>query len=220
MLAKKTHPLDMLFIPLIWSIATFMSKNLSTHIGIFFIAGINLWLITDTIKYKALGLFCVSLIPVLLALFLSTYWFAEGNLTLASQLSLRLFLLSMISFAFMLHANVDKILLYCMQRNILNVYMGYSLLSVLNTLNYLGSEFGRIQLAYRMRYQRYWLSPKIFLPLLITAVRHAHCLSLSMYNRGLNARRSYYHREKNFTWIDYFYICGNIIIAFFIFYRD
>ena len=150
MLAKKIHVLDFMFVPLLWLITILLTERISAYILILAISTANLLLMTNKIQFKKLGWFCLSLIPVVLAMFLSTYWFAKSTagmdivqfkLLLAGSLSLRLLVLSLVSFAFMLHARSDKIILYLIQRKILNVKVGYALLSAFNTFNYLGGSF-------------------------------------------------------------------------------
>jgi energy-coupling factor transporter transmembrane protein EcfT len=168
--------------------------------------------------------FSVALIPALIAMFASSYWFADGitgvnlvtnhsdKIELSWLLSIRLYLLAMISFGFMLHAPQEKIILNLLQQKLLPVNLGFALLAVNNAVNYLTEEFKRIQIAYQMRYQRRSFSPKIILPLLVAASRYAHHLSISMHSRGLNNVRSYHQPAAKFSQIDIFVVALNIVI--------
>lgn len=201
----KFNPLNYLILAILNFIVLFMHHSWHGYLCLILLSIINWYLLAYTIHWKKLIKFSLILLPALIAMFISSYYFAPAdglntnNLNQSLQLNqsiiltLRLFTLAFISFGYMLQMPKEQVILNLMQRKIVSVKIGFSLLAVFNAFNYLGQEFQRIQIAYQMRYQQRYLSPKIILPLLVAAARYAHNLSISMYNRGLNQQRSYYY---------------------------
>lgn len=216
MLNHKLHPLAFLILPLLGIASIFSLKASEGYLLTLFVMLLNLILLTTHVEWKKLGLFSLILTPALSAMFISSYWFVPTenliNINLinttqlrlqhSTALTLRLYSLALISFSFMLHMPKESVLLNLMQRKILSVKIGFSLLAVFNAFEYLADEFKRIQLAYKMRFRKNYLSPKILLPLLVAAARYAHNLSISMYNRGLNQERSYMQPTIKFSRYD------------------
>lgn len=216
MLKNKLHPFLFLIFALIGIAGIFNLNNSKGYLLTLLLMLCNLLLLNPNLKWKKLGLFSLILVPALAAMFISSYWFVptsniseinsanptQLHLQHSINLTLRLYSLALISFGFMLHMPKESVLLNLMQRKILSVKIGFSLLAVFNAFEYLANEFQRIQLAYKMRFNKRYLSPKILLPLLIAAARYAHNLSISMYNRGLNQERSYIQPKINFSRYD------------------
>jgi energy-coupling factor transporter transmembrane protein EcfT len=213
MLEHKLHPLNFVILPLLGIVAIFSTTDIVQYGIIFVIMLINFSVLCKKPQLKILFLFNLSLIPALLALFISSYLFASNSefanyslsnhehsrLWLSATLSLRLYLLSLISVSFMLHLPQEQLILDLIQRKIVRVKIGYSFLAVFNAFAFMKQEFMRIQIAYKMRFRKKWLSPKILMPLLVAAARYAHHLSISMYTRGINQDRSYHQPKINFS---------------------
>lgn len=210
------HPFNFIILQILGLAATFLCNSLHGYLLIITIMFINLViLVRSQLKVKVLFWFSLSLAPALIAMFISSYLFARhadlANLitvqdnTILMQsltLTLRLFTLSLVSFAFMYHMPKEITIQNLMQYRLISVRIGFSLLAVFNAVDYLKSEFARIQIAYQMRYKKRYLSPKIILPLLIAAARYAHSLSISMHSRGLNPNRTYLTERMDFRLTD------------------
>lgn len=227
MLSARFHPLNFIIIPLIWLSAAFSAKHAYCYGLILFIAGLNLVILNTKISWRNLGWFSVCLSPALAALFISSYLFVgpipttmhiskEDHLMFSCILCLRLFTLSIVSFAYMYHLPKERVILSLAQTKILPVKIAYSLLAVFNAFTYLGQEFKRIQLAYQMRYQQLKIAPIVIFPLLVAAARYAHSLSISMYNRGLNQNRSYYNQQPKLNYRDYLLWTINLTLLLFL----
>lgn len=226
MLEHKFHPLNFVILPLLGIMTIFSTTDIVQYGIIFTIMLINFSLLCKKPQLKILLLFNLSLIPALLALFISSYLFASNNefsnysltnhthsrLLLSTILSLRLYLLSLISVSFMLHLPQEQLILDLIQRKIIRVKIGYSFLAVFNAFAFMKQEFTRIQIAYKMRFRKKWLSPQILMPLLVAAARYAHHLSISMYTRGINQERSYHQDKINFTYYDLAIVLLNIAV--------
>ncbi len=226
MLENKLHPLNFVILPLLGIVAIFSTTDIVQYGIIFVIMLVNFSVLCKKPQLKILFLFNLSLIPALLALFVSSYLFASNSefanyslsnhehsrLWLSATLSLRLYLLSLISVSFMLHLPQEQLILDLIQRKIVRVKIGYSFLAVFNAFAFMKQEFMRIQIAYKMRFRKKWLSPKILMPLLVAAARYAHHLSISMYTRGINQDRSYHQPKINFSTYDVGLILLNCII--------
>jgi energy-coupling factor transporter transmembrane protein EcfT len=226
MLEHKFHPLNFVILPLLGIVAIFSTTDIVQYAIIFTIMLINFSLLCKKPQLKILLLFNLSLIPALLALFIGSYLFASNSefsnysltnhthsrLLLSTILSLRLYLLSLISVSFMLHLPQEQLILDLIQRKIIRVKIGYSFLAVFNAFAFMKQEFTRIQIAYKMRFRKKWLSPQILMPLLVAAARYAHHLSISMYTRGINQERSYHQDKINFTYYDLAIVLLNIAV--------
>lgn len=112
----------------------------------------------------------------------------------------------------MLHLPQEQLILDLIQRKIIRVKIGYSFLAVFNAFAFMKQEFTRIQIAYKMRFRKKWLSPQILMPLLVAAARYAHHLSISMYTRGINQDRSYHQSIIKFGRYDSGLILLNCVI--------
>lgn len=212
----KLNQLNYLILPILLLIATAIYSSYQQYLFCLLIAIINLLMLTKKIHWKKLLLFCLCLIPAIVASYLTAHIFTantdiEINQTNALNLSIRLFTIAMISFGFMIHMPKEKIMLELMQRKILPVNIGFGLLSTLNAFSHFADEFRRIQIAYQMRYQRSLYSPKIILPLLVSSARYAQNISISMFNRGLNKNRTYIYKVDKFKRIDYLLLGFNLI---------
>ncbi len=218
----KFNQLNYLITPILLLAATALYSSYQGYLFCLLIAMINLLILTREIHWKKLLLFCLCLSPAIGASYLTGHLFTAGNdleinQTNALNISIRLFTIAMISFAFMIHMPKEKIMLELMQRKILPVAIGFGLLSTLNAFSHFADEFRRIQIAYQMRYQRSFYSPKIILPLLVASARYAQNVSISMFNRGLNKNRSYVHKIDKFGAIDYLLLLLNV--GFLVVYR-
>lgn len=226
MLSHKFHPLNFIVLPLLGIGSIFCATHIIQYGLIFAMMLLNFSLLCNKPQFKIILWFNLSLIPALLALFISSYFFASNSelsnyalsghaqtkLWFSVALALRLYLLSLISVSFMLHLPQEQLILDLIQRKIVRVKIGYSFLAVFNAFAYMKQEFSRIQIAYKMRFRKKWLSPKILLPLLVAAARYAHHLSISMYTRGINQERSYHQPKINFTYYDLAIVLLNITV--------
>ena len=204
-------------------IGCFFAQSIIAYAEILGLMLFNLIYMSRKIQIKALAWFTLLLIPAILAMFISSYFFATNidgsNMVTPNQahyhwqisllLSVRLYTLAIISFAFTMQMPRRKIICNLLQQRILPLNLGFALLAVNNALNYLSQEFKRIQIAYQMRYHKRFLSPKIMLPLLVAAARYAHQLSISMISRGLNKNRSYYQPRDEFHFRDFIWLMIN-----------
>ena len=212
----KFNQLNYLIMPIILLIATACYSSYREYLFCLLIAMINLLLLAREIHWKKLLLFCLCLIPAVGASYLTAHLFTTSNDLETSQMNAlnlctRLFTIAMISFAFMIHMPKEKIMLELMQRKVLPVTIGFGLLSTLNAFSHFADEFRRIQIAYQMRYQRSFYSPKIILPLLVASARYAQNVSISMFNRGLNKNRTYTNEINKFNLLDYLILGLNLI---------
>ena len=216
MLKTQLQVLHFLLLPLLWLGVTLVVNTGLAYLLILVVVSVNLRLLAQPLHYRRLLYFSLSLVPALIAMLLSSYFFgapltAPGlnawgltpQLQQSLHLSLRLYTLAMVSFSFVCHMPQQEVILTLLQWRLLPLKIGFALLAVFNAFSYLAQEFQRIQLAYQMRYQRRLLTPRIILPLLVAAARYAHNLNISIYTRGLNNQRSYYYQAPAFSLCDY-----------------
>ncbi len=218
------HPFNYLLLPLIGIATILCSDSWSSYLVVCLIMYVNLQLIEPKINYRAIFCFVLSLIPVVAATFSSSYLFAESDYLAAHKLSksilslnlsLRMFTLATVSFAFMYHMPKEQTIIELTKRNILPVTLGFAMLAAFNASTYLKGEFTRIQIAYQMRFQRRYFSLKILLPLLIAAARYSHNVSISMHSRGLGQKRSYLHPRIPLHYGDYTLWLVNLVMGFY-----
>jgi hypothetical protein len=182
-------------LPTLFIISIFCANNVWQYLLILLIAYINLLLIISTVKYRFIIIFILCLLPVLIAIYLSSYFFTNGNflakINIADFLTIRYFSLALISFTYSIHTPFAFVFNYLMQRKIFSIRIGYAILAAFNSFHFLAEEFRRIQIAYKMRYGKNCYSPIIFIALLTTAARYAHNLSISMYSRNINKHKTF-----------------------------
>lgn len=213
---QRFHSLNFVILPALFLISIFCANNIWQYLIILNIAYFNLLLIARPIKYRILIIFILCLIPVLSAVFLSSYFFAEAANTLskiytAQLLTTRYFSLAVISFAFAIHTPFPLVFDYLIKNKILSVKIGYAILAAFNSFYFLGEEFQKTQNAYKMRYGRNYISPSVFIALLSAAARYAHNLSISMYSRGINNQKTFVNSIANLKPIDYFLYLINLV---------
>lgn len=200
MLKLDLHPLNYLFIPILGIIAIFTESSITQYV----ITDALLFciiLISAKIKLKPIIIFTIFLTPALLSYYLSSYIFNVVQYEI-NLLIIRLASLSLISFIYVIHMPHDRLINEIMQRKILPIAICFAILATFNAFIYLKDEYNKIQLAYKMRFGKRNISPRMILPLLVSAARYAHHLSISMYSRGLNDKRSFYHKKTPFKLID------------------
>jgi energy-coupling factor transporter transmembrane protein EcfT len=202
-------------LPLIFIIAIFSANNIWQYLGILVIAYFNLLLLVGVLKYRVLIIFSLYMLPVLLAIFLSSYFYtisdAIAKINMAKLLSVRYFSLGLFSFAYSVHTPFSATFNYLIERKILPVKIGYALLAAFNSFHFLAQEFGRIQVSYKMRYGKNCYSPRILIALLTTAARYAHNLSISMYSRGINKHKTFVFKAPRLRYFDYILWITNLI---------
>lgn len=215
MLKLKTHPFNYLILPLMGIIAIFSSKNNLAYLIIDTLMLVNLLIFQAKIKWKSLAIFALTLIPALLSFYISTRLFMNNlNESGVNGLTLttRLFSLAIVSYLYATHLPQESLINNLMQRKILSINIGFAFLAVFNAFEQFGKEFHKIQLAYRMRFGKLCLSPKIIFPLFVYAARYAHCLTISMYTRGINNNRSFYDAKIPYRIIDWLIVIINLTI--------
>lgn len=201
------HPLLFVVIPILLLGAVFSMNHIWQYVVVITIAGCNLLLLVRTVRYHILIIFTLCLLPVIFAVFVSSYFFSHYSIIsktdTALLLSIRYFSLAIISFAFTIHTPFAYVFKYLMQHKILPVKIGYALLAAFNSFYFLAEEFRRMQIAYKMRYSKNHISLLIFITLLTAAARYAHNLSISMYSRGINNYKTFVHKIPNLKLQDY-----------------
>lgn len=197
---NRTHPITFVILLFVYVNGCLFINDISMrsvyqYISLIFLSILNL-LFLSKLKWKNVLWFTLSLIPVLIATFISSYAFAatsNNKLQLAQNLTTRILSIAIISFIYSTHTPYPALINYLMQRKFLGVRIGYSLLAVFNSFTYLTSEFLRIRAVYKIRYHKKYLSPRIIIPLFISASRYAHRVSISLYSRGLNENKTFHN---------------------------
>ncbi len=216
----KAHPLNFLVLPTLFIIAIFSVNNIWQYLIILGIAYFNLLLIVRKIKYRILVIFILCFTPVLLAIFISSYFFTNGDsiakINMADLLTARYFSLSLISFAYSIHTPFSSTFNYLIERKVLSVTIGYAILAAFNSFHFLAQEFGRIQISYKMRYGKNCYSPIILIALLTTAARYAHNLSISMYSRGLSKYKTFAFSSPKIRYFDYILWVVNLALVIYL----
>lgn len=205
---KSLNQLNYLLVPLMLLITVSFGKNWRYYLALILLALVNLMVINRRPAWKKLIYFSLILIPTLATGYLTAVIFkSSANVNdlnmIGLNFSIRLYALAIVSFIFISNMPRQEIMLDLMQRRILPVTIGFGLLVSLNAFSNFAKEFKRIQLAYQMRFGRKLYSPRIALPLLITATRYAQSASISMFNRGLNQQRSYHRTLQPINYLDY-----------------
>jgi energy-coupling factor transporter transmembrane protein EcfT len=219
---KSTHPVNFVVLPLLFIITIFSVNNIWQYLGILVIAYFNLLLLAGRLKYRMLIIFGLCMLPVLLAIFISSYFFTNGDtltkINMAMLLTVRYFSLGLVSFAYSIHTPFSLMFNYLMERKILPVKIGYAMLAAFNSFHFLAQEFGRIQISYKMRYGRNSYSPVILISLLTTAARYAHNLSISMHSRGINKHKTFVFSSPKLRYLDYLLWISTVAAIIVLFY--
>lgn len=204
------HPLNYLLIMMLGIIAIFTANSITQYIVIDIMLFIMI-IISSKLKLKPILIFTIFLIPILLSYYLSTYIFnvAKHEVIL---LIVRLMSLSLISFVYVIHIPHYKLMNEIMQRKYLPISICFAILATFNAFTYLKDEYNKIQLAYKMRFGKINISPKLMLPLLVSAARYAHHLSISMHSRGLNEKRSFYYEKTPYKLFDLIIIIALLLL--------
>ena len=128
MLKQKLHPFEFLLLPLLGLVSIFSMHIWQGYLLTLLLMALNLVILNSQVKLKKLAVFSLILLPALGAMFASSYWFAPADglnmltrqnnshqqLIQSANLTLRLYSLALISFAFMLHMPKESVLLNLM----------------------------------------------------------------------------------------------------------
>ncbi len=174
-------------------------------------------LLLKRFRARLVFFFILLLLPALISLFLTGLWHLDPSLVVDKSLvytkiwgitiykqALKeaLFLvmrsgsISVISFAYVISINFEKLVGELMQNFKFPVILGYALLATVNAFDFMKREFLKIRIAYEMRFLKSYYSPKILIPLLVAATRYSQQASLMLESRGLNKRKNFYRKYK------------------------
>ncbi len=148
-------------------------------------------------------------------LFLGKFKTTHEAVELAIFLSTRSVSLSLLSVVAVLGIHYDRFVLSLMQNLKLPVFIGYPLLAAFNAFLHLKKEFERIVMITKMRHQKI-INPFLLLfPLLVSTIRYANQVGLSLESRGLVRDKSFLRTYKFNKW-DYLLIFIFLIEAIFV----
>ncbi len=108
--------------------------------------------------------------------------------------SIRIFLLSIISFSTTLLINITDLFKYLMIKKIISFKYGYSFSIALNSIPAIIDEIKRIN--FLMKNRRIKPFYKGFLPILVYGIRYSELAAISLISRGFSEDRSVFNYEK------------------------
>ncbi len=219
---------------LIFVIFILAFENNTSMIFIVFYSLLNL-ICLNKIKYKAIFIFMLLLFPAILSLFVTGLFhfdsssidqtqvystifgvnIYEDSIKEALFLAIRSSSISIISFAYVIAIDFEKMVNELMQNFRFPVIFGYALLSTVNAFVFMKKEFIKIKTAYEMRFLKSYYSPKILLPLLVSASRYAYQAGLSLESRGLNKNKTFY-KDYHLSIVNYILLLFHSVVLYFL----
>ncbi len=187
-----------------------------------FIAGLGIiqTILLRKINYKILAIFLLFIIIPTLSVFITVILHGDVEvgtkqvflrfintskeaIELATYLSVRSVSLSVLSVVAVLGVKYERLVISMMQNVKLPVIIGYPLIAAFNAFFHLKIEFERIVMITKMRKGKK-INPFLLLfPLLVSTIRYANQIGLSLESRGLNKNKSFYNNYK-ISRIDFF----------------
>lgn len=108
--------------------------------------------------------------------------------------SLRIFLLSFLSFTTSFMLDISELFKFLMTRKIISYKYGYALSIALNSIPYIGAEIKRISFLMKNRKIKPFF--KGFLPVLIFGIRYSELATISLLSRGFSEKRTVFKIKK------------------------
>ncbi|MFN3411473.1 MAG: hypothetical protein ACK4YF_04885 [Exilispira sp.] len=112
----------------------------------------------------------------------------------AISASLRIFLLSFISFTTTFMLDVWQIFKIFMEKKVISFSFGYAFSIALNSISSILDEFNRVNFLMKTRKIRPFY--KGFLPILIYGIRYSELATISLFSRGFSEERTVFNSEK------------------------
>jgi energy-coupling factor transporter transmembrane protein EcfT len=241
MLSKYITINDLVFlvISFIYVGAILISNNTISYLMLTGFALINLVLFKK-INSRLIILFCLTIIPGLLVIFIvaslfanpgysynhsnnplihDAYWQLWGinvsttNVYIALNLVTRTATLAVCSFVFIAHINVERVILCAMKQLHLPVKIGYAILAMNNALGFLRDEFLRIRSVYKIRFRKKLGLHKLLYPLLISASRYAAICGMSLVTRNLNNKKTFVVKCRAWQLTDSLVLAANCCLV-------
>jgi hypothetical protein len=211
---SRITDLSYLVLSILFFTIIIFSDNIKLDLYVIGLTCANLALL-HKFKWRVFLFTLLLIIPTWLSFYLASFIYvgvhAQSTHNLATLLTVRLSAISITSLMFTSAIDFEELLLFSMQKLKLSVLIAYPLLSAINALASIKSEYQRIQLVYQMRFNRkIYILPMIF-PLIISAVRYAYYNGLSLECRGLNHHKTFIHAVKPFTWVDVIWLLLNML---------
>jgi energy-coupling factor transporter transmembrane protein EcfT len=184
------------------------------------------------VKYKYIGWFLLTIIPGLLVMFVVAIIFSRHNtgeyvvidllhyqakiyrtnLIDALSITLRVLSLSICSFIFILHIDIENLTICAMKNLHLPVKFGYAILVVRHAFKFLQQEALRISTVYKIRYCKRISLYRILLPVIISATRYANTCGISLETRGLNDEKTFITKCAHLQLKDIVVLVTNLIL--------
>ena len=213
MLKKSINDITLFILSFIYIGGILLSNNALTDIYLTLFAISNL-ILFKKINYKYVVIFILSILPSLVIMFIVAMLFSKTNLGITNgiNITMRVFSLSLVSFMFILHIDIEKMIICAMKQYKLPVKIGYAILILNNSFKFLKQEFVRIQTAYKMRFKKRMGIYKTIYPLLISAIRYATICGMSLDGRGLNDNKTYVTKCEKWHIVNTGVLLVNLIV--------
>lgn len=198
----------------IMSVAYLILALISNKLGLFYLLiilayiNINIYI---RIKWFRLFMLLGGLVIFAITSYISAILFKLDNkVEVVGYIVSRIAALSIGSYLFITSLNFEELIIYLMQVNCLPITLGYAILGGINSLNNISSEFNKIKQVASMRYSGYKVFFKVLYPLLVSTIRHAMQVGITLEARGLNKNKTFLYQARSWHKFDTFITVANI----------
>lgn len=206
----KISNISYILLNIIFFVVIVITNEIKIDIFIILLTYINL-IILHKFNFKVFFITLLLTIPTWLSFYIAGFIYSKtAPHDIAAILTVRISAITISSIMLVMAVDFEELILFFMQKLKLPVFVGYPLLSAINSLSEIKKDFQQINTAYYMRYQKRLNFIKTLFPLLISAVRHAHFNGLSMECRGLNHHKTFIHKAESYKLVDIWFIGLNI----------
>jgi hypothetical protein len=209
----KFHPLTFFILNMLFIIVIIATHSFFINISIILLVIMNV-IFNKKTKIISILTIIITLIPIFLSYYVTSYIMSTRlNFNEILEISTRVMAITFASILFALQIDFEDLIHYFMRKFHLPVKLGYSLISAVNAIEMIFSEFKQLKLAYTIRYAKNVDYYKIIPNLFISTARFAYYNAISLSSRNLQQQKTYIRNLIEMRLIDYITITINCLIV-------
>lgn len=211
----KFHPIQYLIISIIQSFILAISQSYLCFFLSILVTFCSVVLIKRNIKNIVSYRFILVSLSMNMGVFITSYLFGEngiGDFHNATILASKMFCISVLSMFCLYHLPYEKLIIDFMKRKVINVKIGYALLSASRSVSVIKHNLVKIIYIARARNITFFF---IIIPLVMSVMRQSQDQAISLYSRGLCSNKNFQQSLVTFGMADYAMVFFQVLFLIF-----
>lgn len=211
----KFHPIQYFIISIIHSFVLAISHSYLCFFLSMVVTFCSIVLIKRNIKDIISYRFIIVSLSMNMGVFITSYLFGDsgiGDYYNATILASKMFCISVLSMFCLSHLPYEKLVIDFMKRKVINVKIGYALLSASRSVSIIKHNLVKIIYTARARKITFFL---IIIPLVMSVMRQSQDQAISLYSRGLCNNKNFQQIFIRFGMADYAMVFLQVLFLIF-----